>query len=80
MNLSISTAPHIRGKDSVQSIMLDVLIALCDRVLVICGGRVTGILDGRTATKEEIGLLMTKTDNISDTTTEEKEEPNGENE
>ncbi len=28
MNLSISTAPHIRGKDSVQSIMLDVLIAL----------------------------------------------------
>ena len=59
---------------------LDVLIALCDRVLVICGGRVTGILDGRTATKEEIGLLMTKTDSISDTTTEEKEEPNGENE
>jgi ABC-type uncharacterized transport system ATPase subunit len=41
---------------------LDVLIELCDRILVIGSGRVTGILDGRTASKEEIGLLMTKTD------------------
>ncbi len=40
---------------------LDVLIELCDRILVIGGGAVTGIVDGRTATKEEIGLLMTKT-------------------
>ncbi len=39
---------------------LDVLIDLCDRILVISGGRVTGIVDGRTAKKEEIGLLMTK--------------------
>ena len=39
---------------------LDVLIELCDRILVIGGGRVTGIVDGRTASKEEIGLLMTK--------------------
>ena len=39
---------------------LDVLLALCDRILVIGAGRVTGIVDGRTATKEEIGLLMTK--------------------
>ena len=31
-----------------------------DRILVLCGGRVTGIVDGRTATKDEIGLLMTK--------------------
>ncbi len=38
---------------------LDVLCALCDRILVLCGGRVSGIVDGRTATKEEIGLLMT---------------------
>ena len=41
---------------------LDVLLELCDRILVICAGRVSGILDGRTATKEEVGLLMTKTD------------------
>ncbi len=39
---------------------LDVLIELCDRILVIGGGRVTGIVDGRSAKKEEIGLLMTK--------------------
>jgi simple sugar transport system ATP-binding protein len=40
---------------------LDVLIELCDRILVIGGGRVTGVVDGREAKKEEIGLLMTKT-------------------
>lgn len=40
---------------------LDVLIELCDRILVIGGGKVTGIVDGRTANKEELGLLMTKT-------------------
>ena len=28
--------------------------------MVICGGRITGIVDGRTVTKEEVGLLMTK--------------------
>ena len=42
---------------------LDVLTELCDRIMVICAGKITGILDGRTATKEEIGVLMTKTDN-----------------
>ena len=41
---------------------LDVLLALCDRILVMNGGKVTGIVDARTATKEEIGLLMTKSD------------------
>ena len=40
---------------------LDVLLELCDRILVIGSGHVTGIVDARTATKEEIGLLMTKT-------------------
>jgi len=39
---------------------LDVLIELCDRILVIGAGRVTGIVDGRNTTKEEIGILMTK--------------------
>ena len=38
---------------------LDVLVALCDRILVLCGGKVSGIVDGRTTTKEEIGLMMT---------------------
>lgn len=39
---------------------LDVLIELCDRIMVINSGKVTGIVDGRTAVKDEIGLLMTK--------------------
>ena len=39
---------------------LDVLLELCDRILVLCGGKISGIVDARTATKEEIGLLMTK--------------------
>ena len=39
---------------------LDVLLELCDRILVLCGGQVSGILDGRTATKEQVGLMMTK--------------------
>ncbi len=41
---------------------LDVLLALCDRILVIGSGRITGLVDAHTATKEEIGLLMTKTE------------------
>ncbi len=40
---------------------LDVLLELCDRILVLCGGRVTGLVDGRTVTKEEVGRLMTMT-------------------
>lgn len=40
---------------------LDVLLELCDRILVICGGAISGIVDARTTTKEEVGLLMTKT-------------------
>ena len=38
---------------------IDVLLALSDRILVLCDGKVNGILDGRTATKDEVGLLMT---------------------
>lgn len=40
---------------------LDVLIELCDRILVIGSGKITGVVDGRTADKSEIGLLMAKT-------------------
>ena len=39
---------------------LDVLLELCDRILVLCGGRVSGVVDGRSATKNEVGLMMTK--------------------
>ncbi len=39
---------------------LDVLLELCDKIMVISSGRISGIVDAREATKEEIGLLMTK--------------------
>ncbi|MBR2053300.1 MAG: ATP-binding cassette domain-containing protein, partial [Clostridia bacterium] len=39
---------------------LDVLLALCDRIMVINSGRITGFVDARTTTKEEVGLLMTQ--------------------
>ena len=39
---------------------LDVLLELCDRILVLCGGKVSGVVDARSATKEQIGLLMTR--------------------
>ena len=39
---------------------LDVLLELSDRILVLCGGKVNGILDGRTADKNEVGMLMTR--------------------
>ncbi len=39
---------------------LDVLMALSDRILVLSGGKVSGIVDARTTTKDEIGLLMVK--------------------
>ena len=45
---------------------LDVLLELCDRIMVINSGAVTGIVDARRATKEEIGLLMTKTEPIGE--------------
>ncbi len=38
---------------------LDVILQLCDRILVMNNGRVTGLLDARTTTKEEVGYLMT---------------------
>lgn len=40
---------------------LDVLMALSDKILVLSGGKISGIVDARTATKDEIGLLMVKT-------------------
>ena len=39
---------------------LDVLVELADRILVLCGGKVSGIVPGRGATKREIGMMMTQ--------------------
>ncbi|MBR4578415.1 MAG: ABC transporter ATP-binding protein [Oscillospiraceae bacterium] len=39
---------------------LDVLLELADRILVLCGGKVSGIIPGRGAKKREVGMMMTK--------------------
>lgn len=38
---------------------LDVLLALADRILVMCAGQISGVVDARSTTKEEVGRLMT---------------------
>lgn len=38
---------------------LDVLLELCDRILVLCAGKLNGIADARSVTKEQIGMMMT---------------------
>ena len=39
---------------------LDVLLELCDRILVLCAGKVSGIVPGRNALKRDLGMMMTK--------------------
>ena len=39
---------------------LDVLLALCDRVMVLCDGEVSGIIDPKQVTKEQVGQMMTR--------------------
>jgi len=39
---------------------LDVLLEISDRILVLCGGSVSGVVDGRTTTKTEVGKMMTE--------------------
>ncbi|MBQ3378706.1 MAG: ABC transporter ATP-binding protein [Clostridia bacterium] len=38
---------------------LDVLLQLCDRIMVLCHGKVTGVVDAEAVTKDQIGLMMT---------------------
>ena len=39
---------------------LDVLLELCDKILVLCSGKVSGIVDARSTTKNKVGLMMTR--------------------
>ncbi len=55
---------------------LDVLMQLSDRIMVMCGGKVSGIVDPREVTKEDIGLMMIHTDNPF--AKDEKEDKKGE--
>ncbi len=38
---------------------LDVMLALCDKIMVICHGRLMGVVHAEKATKEQLGLMMT---------------------
>ena len=38
---------------------LDVMLALCDKIMVICHGKNMGIVHAKKTTKEELGLMMT---------------------
>ena len=38
---------------------LDVLMALCDKIMVLCHGRVMGVVHANKTTKEQLGLMMT---------------------
>lgn len=54
---------------------LDVLLELSDRIMVLCHGKVTGVVDAKSVTKEQIGLMMTGThaeDVMKKTETSEK--------
>ena len=44
---------------------LDVLMELCDRIMVLCQGEVTGIVNARETDKEELGLMMAGTVELS---------------
>ena len=37
---------------------LDVMLGLCDEIMVLCHGKVMGIVDAKKITKEELGLMM----------------------
>ena len=38
---------------------LDVMLALCDKILVLCHGKVMGVVHAHKTSKEELGLMMT---------------------
>ena len=45
---------------------LDVLLELCDRIIVLSAGKISGVVDARNTTKEEVGLLMTKSQGVEE--------------
>ena len=51
---------------------LDVMLALCDKIMVICHGKIMGIVHAEKTTKEQLGLMMTGALDL----TEEKKDKN----
>ena len=50
---------------------LDVMLALCDKIMVICHGEIMGIVHAEKTTKEELGLMMTGSLNLFETKNKE---------
>ena len=51
---------------------LDVMLALCDKIMVLCHGKVMGVVHADRTDKEQLGLMMTGSLDL----TEEKKEKN----
>ena len=45
---------------------MDVMLALCDKIMVLCHGKLMGVVHAHKTTKEELGLMMTGAKNISE--------------
>ena len=45
---------------------LDVMMALCDKIMVLCHGKVMGVVHAHKTTKEELGLMMTGSLDLTD--------------
>ncbi len=45
---------------------LDVMMALCDKIMVLCHGKVMGVVHAHKTTKEELGLMMTGALDLTD--------------
>ena len=45
---------------------LDVMLALCDKIMVLCHGKNMGIVHASKTTKEELGLMMTGSRNLAE--------------
>ena len=44
---------------------LDVMLELCDKIMVLCRGKMMGVVNSCNTTKEMLGLMMTGTENLT---------------
>ncbi len=50
---------------------LDVMLALCDKIMVLCHGKIMGVVHAEKTTKEELGLMMTGSLDLAETKNKE---------
>ncbi|MBO5221555.1 MAG: ABC transporter ATP-binding protein [Clostridia bacterium] len=54
---------------------LDVMLSLCDKIMVLCHGKVMGIVNAENTSKEELGLMMTGAINLTESRATEDKKP-----